>query len=100
MCGGCWDKYGRPTTLPSGWQKTVQLIEMLYDEPDCGVGGPLHVVLDDWNLEDEHLEPYEGDYAPRAMELAQRISRRLRAMTLSERAAVLAAADGMFLPES
>lgn len=31
------------------------LRDCLYAMPDCECGGPLHVVLDDGNLEDEHL---------------------------------------------
>ena len=33
----------------------IKLIIKLYLTPECGVGGPLHIVLDDYNVEDENI---------------------------------------------
>lgn len=37
----------------------IKLIRELYDKPRCAAGGPLHVQLDDGNLEDHFLQ-YES----------------------------------------
>lgn len=92
MCSSCWAEYGKPTEMPDNGDAVVALIRELYDQPDGGAGGPLHVVLDDWNLEDGHLDPYLGsdDWTPRTWELAVQISAALAAMPLMHRVAVLA----------
>jgi len=32
-------------------QQLTELIRELYAVPECGVGGPLHIVLDDGNID-------------------------------------------------
>jgi len=55
VCGGCWEKRGAPTEWTPQTARFIELCNALYElEP---VGGPLHSVLDDWNL-DGHIEPY------------------------------------------
>ena len=36
-------------------QKLAELVDELYSMPECGVGGPLHIVLDDGNIDDESI---------------------------------------------
>ncbi len=36
-------------------QQLTELIRELYAVPECGVGGPLHIVLDDGNIDDESI---------------------------------------------
>lgn len=98
MCTGCWEEAGRPTELPATADEFTGLYRQLYDI--CAVGGPLHSVLDNWNLEG-HIRPYPGlDYDDETYELCQRISGLLNGMTEPERFAAVAAADGFFSPTS
>lgn len=54
MCDDCWHQAGSPTDWTPQTQRLVELIGELYDIHPTG--GPLHVVLDDWNL-DGTIEP-------------------------------------------
>jgi len=36
-------------------QRLAELVAELYSMPECGVGGPLHIVLDDGNIDDESI---------------------------------------------
>jgi hypothetical protein len=52
------------------------------------VGGGLHVVLDDGNLEDEFLERYTGhdaDYSPAQIAAEERCVALLKAMSMTQR---------------
>lgn len=94
MCVDCWESYGAPTTEPAFGPAIRMMIRDLYTMERCGVGGPLHSVLDDWNLEDEHLTPWVDPTDPwpaEVLELAQRICDVMLKLSLTERAAVLAA---------
>lgn len=55
MCGGCWNGAGEPDEWTPQTARFIELHDALYElEP---VGGPLHAVLDDWNLKGQ-IEPY------------------------------------------
>jgi hypothetical protein len=55
MCGDCWDRAGQPVEWTAQTARFIELHDALYElEP---VGGPLHTVLDDWNLKGQ-IEPY------------------------------------------
>lgn len=56
MCLNCWEEAGSPTELPENADELIQLIKELYATEKGGTGGPLHIVLDDWNLEDDNIE--------------------------------------------
>lgn len=56
MCLSCWKEAGSPTELPENVDELIQLIKELYATEMGGAGGPLHIVLDDWNLEDDNIE--------------------------------------------
>jgi hypothetical protein len=45
---GCWEEDGRP------WEKTELAVKWArtFSEASCG---PLHVVVDDWNLDDSNI---------------------------------------------
>lgn len=60
MCIQCWDGAGRPANRSPVIDRAVELVRALYDIH--AVGGPMHVVVDDWNLEDEFLVPYYEGY--------------------------------------
>ena len=54
MCYGCWEEGGTPQIDNEKVRAAVALVEAVYDH-SC-VGGNLHIVLDDWNIEDHSLE--------------------------------------------
>ncbi len=55
MCDGCWDEYGKPDIVNEKTEAALALVRQVYAAPRGGAGGRLHIVLDDWNLEDEHI---------------------------------------------
>lgn len=94
MCRGCWEAAGRPTALPASAGEFSDLFKQLYEI--SVVGGPLHSVLDDWNLEGE-ITPFPGlDFDDETYALCERIAGLLNAMPEPERYASVAAADGFF----
>lgn len=55
MCGGCYREYGSPAILTDNTYKLVGAISEVYRL--CGpTGGKAHVVIDDWNLEDDIIQ--------------------------------------------
>ena len=55
MCYGCWEEAGKPTTDTPAIRAAAASVIALYEHPNCIVGGNLHIVTDDWNLEDSNL---------------------------------------------
>lgn len=56
MCSDCWaSEYGSPAEWTAQTARFLELHRELYRELDCSTGGPLHIVLDDWNIEDDSL---------------------------------------------
>lgn len=58
MCYGCWEEAGKPQIDNEKVRAAVPLIAEVYGY-SC-VGGNLHIVLDDWNIEDGNLEFCSG----------------------------------------
>jgi hypothetical protein len=55
MCGDCWARAGEPDDWTTLTPRFIDAVRELYQlEP---MGGPLHAVLDDWNLRGQ-IEPY------------------------------------------
>lgn len=95
MCIGCWREYGSPTIDNVTVRAAVCLIGAVYDAPGGSVGGGLHCILDDYNIEDGFLAGGDQDLHndhERACLAA------LRTMTLDERASALALYDGYWTP--
>ena len=100
MCIGCWQEYGAPTLVNENTIRAAGLIDRIY-EFDCS-GAYLHVVIDDWNLDDDclscsarHLaEDVSGDYAPAELEAQRECLTALQALTEDERATALAIHSG------
>jgi hypothetical protein len=82
------------------------MITYLYTLPRCSTGGPIHVVVDDRNIEDHWLDwstyrdslkyagygeggPYDLPYSLEAIWLAEEILRRLLSISVPERKEVL-----------
>lgn len=100
MCVECWERQGSPTFWNERVAETVQAIGELYlMEP---VGGPLHSVVDDWNL-DGFIEPYpveayDPDQQAEVDELCTRIAGMLNGLSMDERHSALAFHDGYATP--
>lgn len=94
MCSNCVREYmldGDEVPPLTGEMRFVaNLISVFYTLDGCSVGGPLHVVLDDYNLEDNHLDidsnmQYIEKFPPHVQVMATGILARLRLLTLAER---------------
>jgi hypothetical protein len=93
MCNACWVDRGCPSELPPTAAELVTLIQQLYAQPDGGSGGPLHVFLDDFNV--DHIEPFrEFEWEPQTWRLAELIAAHMRPLSPDQRAAVLALWEG------
>jgi hypothetical protein len=57
MCSECWKEYGSPKIRNATVDSVVRSIKDVYDHST--VGGNLHCIVDDWNLEDSFFERYE-----------------------------------------
>lgn len=55
MCRDCWDDAGRPADITPDTARLVELIGRLYEIHPTG--GPLHVELDDWNIDGARIRP-------------------------------------------
>lgn len=112
MCYECWMDLGKPRMRTPQIERCAGLVRKLYE---CSpVGGNLHIITDDWNLEDEHIEmcreymaaipegaetEYQDaeDYA-KQLRIEREIINLMTPMNEEERGAVLALQDG-FLDE-
>lgn len=70
-------------------------IKAFYQHPECGVGGPLHIVIEDNNVETHHIEwcmsperNLEADWPADVIADARKIADSLLALTEDARAAV------------
>ncbi len=99
MCYQCVEEYAKDegltdVSVPAELKPLVERIRAFYELPDCSAGGPLHIVLDDTNVEDDHIEwcLNEGNlerYSPEVAKWARQIAADLlRIKSLTMRAAV------------
>jgi hypothetical protein len=56
MCFTCWAEGGKPAILTPKTRLAAELIAAVYGFPDGVCGGNLHIVTDDWNLDDNDIE--------------------------------------------
>ena len=54
MCRDCWKFYGNPKIINDVTKTLAEQIDYVYSFH--GAGGHLHIVIDDWNLDDESLK--------------------------------------------
>lgn len=96
MCVECCTKYGGDAVEPTHQMLVaVAYIREFYDT--YAAGGPLHVVLDDYNIEDEFLRPYvlpEWNIPEDDVAKAHLICEMLRPLSMAQRAAVIGIAHG------
>lgn len=90
-----WVELGRPDDWNPQVKRALELIRAIYEyEP---VGGPMHVELDDWNIDGE-ITPYpyepsmfvEEDEANEVRAAVAELIPLLNTMSLNERASALA----------
>lgn len=105
MCRGCWECDDFPAEWTPTVARAVVLWRRLYDELGEPTGGPLHVHLDDYNLDYDEIVPsysmpaYNGKpatddgYPPEVHEVCDELAALLTAMTLTDRYTVMAYAD-------
>jgi hypothetical protein len=98
MCHDCYKEYGTPKIINTSTKRVVKLIRRLYVTHSTGAA--LHIVTDDWNLEDDHIIyclTYLLDnaqyYTSKDFKLQKRLLTLLKRMTIEERASALAIVD-------
>lgn len=100
MCYTCYQKMGKPQIVNDKTKKAAELISVVYEYH--GAGGALHIVIDDWNLEDDSLvfckKWIDSEDHKETTEDQRRAEREclamLEQMTIEERASALAINDG------
>lgn len=86
----------KPTNRPSV-PELQRLIDAYYQFDRCGVGGDLHVVLDDGNWDDGTIQwciDHSGEYGDREPECARLLGRLLLLTTRTQRNKLDAGYDG------
>lgn len=79
-----FDKPAHRPTVP----EIQELVDAYYQFPQCEVGGDLHIVLDDGNVEDTHIQwciENAGVYRDFEPECARLLGRLLLLMTMTQR---------------
>lgn len=90
MCYQCWDSEGNPQPDAVS-SAAVPLVEAVYGE--SRFGGNLHIILDDWNIEDDDLAYCRGlELTPAEDDCLTAFE----AMSQKQRAACLAEQEELF----
>lgn len=108
MCYGCYEEYGSPAIVTDATKRVAELCGQLYEI--APVGGNCHIVTDDWNLEDSHIEfcrqqvanggwPDEltgenYNYDPAQLAIERELLELMAPMSEAERASALGIWDG------
>jgi len=94
MCRECWIVTGSVALDGERVARGVELVERVRAQRHCcgaARGGGLHVVLDDWNVEDESLD---WCLALDLTDVERECGEWLRALTVAERVSILARVEG------
>jgi hypothetical protein len=108
MCVNCWIERGSPKIINEMTKALQPLIDDVYEHH--GAGGGLHIILDDFNVEDGHvtfcqdwIEHERGNgvwktdpVSPEQLKAERECLKLLKAMTVEERASAIAFHDGFF----
>lgn len=102
MCSECAKEYAA-VSLPENHEQIVASMQAIYDHPDGTTGGPLHIVLDDYNVDsvewcEERLNQigtdeeasWLRDLDPDLIAAARRCVLLLKPLTEAERGACIA----------
>lgn len=100
MCEGCYAEFRFPKIVTAATLRGAALADRVY-EFSC-VGGNLHIMLDDWNIDDEFFEDAEmkiwhHDASPEQIEAERTCYAALKSLPLDERVSVLALHQGYLL---
>jgi hypothetical protein len=101
MCMSCWEREDSPTIDTPAVRRAAAAVRALHDE-FC-TGGYLHIVVDDWNLEDGNLNfcervlrADEDRIGTAGLALHGNCLRALRPLSEEERSSALALAEGFW----
>jgi|SRR5271166_2387076 len=112
MCTDCWREFGSPQIDSPAVRVARDLIARVYDV--SLTGGGLHVVVDDYNLDDATLDqilcqpvqaharcgPSRAGFGLTLSKVERQCAEALRKMTVAERASALALFDGFWRSEA
>ena len=54
MCYGCYEEAGKPAIVNHKTRQVAKAVSKIYEYN--GVGSNAHIVVDDWNLDDESID--------------------------------------------
>lgn len=96
MCEQCWAEYGSPEIVNDRIIHAASLVNVIYTHNLVGM--PLHVFLDDWNIEGDWQlwQDHKTKVSEECWEAAEELREIALSMTISERASFLALAKGYF----
>lgn len=95
MCSTCWKEYGSHSHTSPEIEKAVELIHRIWDDNDVSM--PLHVEIDDWNIERE-WEPWAGHHelvSEACWQAAVELAALMNSMPVPDRCAAMARANGL-----
>ena len=109
MCENCWIEAGSPKIDNERVREAARLANELYEKVSP-VGGPLHIQLDDYNLDCfngptlEEEDPYawglwEDELDDEQKQLCRRTYQAFKVLTIDERYSALALDDGHWGPD-
>lgn len=96
MCESCYREYGSPRVVSQRVKDAAELIRIVYEYSP--VGGNCHIVFDDWNIEDSHIDWCLNEAIPENYHKAsayQRLAEEaalslMRGLSMEERASAMA----------
>lgn len=93
MCHDCYMEYvcGEEPVVTSDMRNAKILVETVYRLPGCSLGGPLHVIVEDMNVDDRMFkEPlsfrFYEDMSDEDKRLCNETFQMLKGLTVQERA--------------
>ena len=105
MCWACWETYGKPIVLNERTRAAFAQLQQLEEIPAEYDG--LHIVVDDWNIEDVHIvsslekdvkhSPNGRANSPERQAAEQTFLETFLTLTIDERCTVLALDEGLIM---
>lgn len=100
MCYGCYEEEGKPEIVNNGTKKAAALCGAVYEFN--GVGGNCHIVLDDFNIDDDAIEYCLNQglsnnihkHTAEQLEVERECLLAFRSLSVAERASALAIHSG------
>jgi hypothetical protein len=101
MCELCWQEYGKPQSNNPKVIEAVSAIELIYEYHLAG--GGLHIILDDWNLDDgslrfcrKYIEDTNYDVDPEQLQAELTCLELFEKLSENDRAAALGLREGYY----